>query len=320
MTPAAQQSAQPQPAQPAGNQSDAISFTTNVETKAVVEGDSDTYATGYSIFASAVNDESSCVPFNNTHLVRQNNAWTYAPPQYWSLTFRYNFLAMYPYKASGYGYTPAQNKVTVAATTSYSTNNQDDYMAGYAYREVNRNGAAPGTVRLDMKHLCASLVFNIKNTTSHTYADISSADLVGLISAGTCNITPKADKTGFVAEWTLSENRATSGFAGDKANTNVAPNATGTLYQSPIIVLPQTVTEDIELSLSLQVQNESAETKTAKLLSAKDSNHNQITKWEAGNRYIYNIEISDVAIKIYLFAVEDWDFEEAGTIYYSDQN
>lgn len=291
----------------------AISFSADVATKGIVNGNTDTYSEGFSVFCKAQNSESSTIPFDNTHIYHKGSNWAYDTPRYWSFSLRYDFIGLYPYKATGYSYNPSDNTVTVNATTGFQAGAQNDYLAGAEHRQVEKSGAAQTAVTFNkMKHLCAAVEFNITNTSSETYTFIKFASLTGIYSNGTCQVVANGKDVNF--GWNLTGSKANSGFEGDVTLENFSrEDGKKALYSEPMIVLPQDVTGDVEFSAHFKRANGQEVVRTVKV------NTGDFSKWEAGKRYVYNIEMKADDITITRIQVEDWVKGFEGSMTYSNK-
>lgn len=305
-----------------------ITFATDVTKAAIVNANSDTYDAGFSIFCKANNSESTCIPFNNEFVYRNNagTAWTYDDPQYWSFSFSYYFLGMYPFKATSsnvYQYDSANNKVTVNAETGFTAGAQDDFLAGFEYRHVEKNGSAQGPVTFTkkMKHICALVEFKIMNASSSEIYDVKNASLTGLYDKGVCVVEPSNTNPSSVDSvkfaWTLNTTagRATSGFAGDVTLEDIqASSGFQSLYSEPIIVLPQELSDDVVFSAEFKKS-----TQTDFNTRSVCVNTGGYTSWEAGMHYVYKIVMSSTEISITL-EVNPWTDFRAGDITVTNPN
>lgn len=258
-----------------------ISFAT-AWTKAIADNSIEILRNGgISVFATASNGSASSTEFNNEHLTYASgsNYWSYANEKYWKEGFDYDFFAVSPYTENYYNY--ANNTVSFNAETSYSQNNQKDWMA----TRVHTSASAQGDVNLTLQHCAASLQFTFNNN-SDCDLEIESATLTGLYTKGTCTISTSG------INWSNVNTKASgTAFKSDKQNFTVTKGSSNIdLYSNRIIVVPQNVSNNTDITFTVVYKDKGATSSTT--VSKKLSEVANPANWEKGGNYIYNFSIT----------------------------
>lgn len=302
-----------------------IGFGTQV-TKGLVTDDSE--LGDISVFSRAANGSTSFIPFNNTKIFAASD-WSYVEPKYWAYSFSYSFYLMHPYKESFYTFTHGDEVVDYTAddvkfnvTTGYGASlEQVDYMAGFHHRDnVQKGESGTRTVAPTMKHLCASVSFIVENESGLEYT-ISNVSLTGLKYKGQCKVTSDGSAMSF--GWTLGpETAAGAEFKDAAASYTVADEHTQVLFGGePIIVLPQTIKDDVagidvKFNITTKVGTEDAKTRSLSLSDAEIISGADPKEWVAGNHYVYTASLRSGKLIIKFIKVMPWEHRDVGTIKY----
>ncbi len=282
---------------------------TPFDTKALVTNVADLQSAGLSIFGLRYpsGGGSNLVVFQNTKLYYDPSSptlWNYAGTKpYWIPGQTYKFIALFPYYATDYTYTPAGSKVTTSYTSAL-TADQTDLMYSVYQRSfvIGGDGSA---VPLNMKHCTSSLTFKIRNVSANPIS-VSNISLKGLYYEGTCTIQNSTP----LCAWTTSGNKegGTTRYPGKTSGLASLPVNASTYYElfsHRILVIPQQVQTNTDIKINLHI---SPNPGTAYDLILNLSNA-VVTEWIPSKHYVYTITITENRI---LFDVEvlDWIEDE----------
>lgn len=230
--------------------------------------------------------------------------WDYNNTQYWISKASYRFCAVCPYDAPC---TFSDAEGIVRFGNYEATTGGPDLLYASAQRDLAVQEDF-STVQLNFRHACAALQFNIINASNATLIDVRNIRLVGLHNVGTFSF--KADGS---AEWILNEsilNEQSQAFGGACTLPNnglpVNLNVKHSLYDiGAILVLPQTIYKtDVTLHLEYKKQGD-AEYAIRNILLGRLPNPTTATEWKSGEKYEYNMTITDNTITTEVKVV-DW--------------
>ena len=297
---------------------------TGAVTKALVESAEDLKRYGISLFATATKGEDTYPVFNNDNLKFTNDSWNYDITKYWIPGASYSFAAFAPYAGTaGQGVKLSNGTVSVSPTATEPSITITDYNSGKgnnfdarcedllyaAHFRDNTNEADYSAVPLQFYHLMSCITFYIRNASKEDILSVDNIRLTGLKYKGTVNVglsTFGVQPTGDVVG--DSENY----FAGnDMTGTTGAPFLPKGMAEAQskylfdcenITVIPQILSgKKIKIKFIVNYSSRSKEY-TGDLSSIDD-----ITSWEMGKKYRYNITISSDEI---IFQVKEVEWIE----------
>ena len=238
--------------------------------------------------------------FMNGQVVKKNaDAWTYSPTKYWSNTVGD--------KISFFGYstnedtkhesivmsdlTVANSEATLTFTCPETAATQVDLMAAKVVNQAKQDNA----IQFDFSHILSQIKFNVKTASAYeaTAVTIKSVKIDysdTFAGKGVYDFTTNA--------WTkLDTPMADDVIAADQiVGTEMSPLAT------PLMLIPQIlVSNDIQCVIVYDVvttdENNSANSSTITNTSVFEINPTE-NKIEMGKKYIYNITINLVGVKV----------------------
>ena len=231
--------------------------------------------------------------------------WDYDNTRYWVMNAMYRFYAVCPYDATA-ALSEEENRVSVG-TYKGCTGGADLL---YASAERNLAGNEDySTVQLHFRHACASVQFNLINASSQVLKDVRNIRLVGLHNLG--NFT--FDSTGTVA-WELN-NTLIEDDDYDKPYGGICTLPNGglpvnidvkyPLYDERVLmVLPQSVYKT-PITLHLEYIKEGDAEYAVRSIELGWLGGTTPTEWKSGERYNYNLTITDNSITAEVVVV-DW--------------
>lgn len=292
---------------------------TSAVTKALVESAEDLKQYGISLFATATKGEDTYPVFNNDNLKFIGGSWNYDITKYWIPGASYSFAAFAPYAGTtGQGVKLSNGTVSVSATATAPSITITDYNSGkgngfdarcedllYAAHFRDNTAASDySAVPLQFNHMMSCITFNIRNATNEDIISVTDIKLTGLIykgsiTYGTSVLSVEKDDA-IVGE---SENY----FAGnDMTGTAGAPFLPKGMSEAQfkylfdcdnLTVFPQTVWGR-NIKIKFRVNYSSRYKDYTGDLSSIDN----ITSWDMGKKYRYNITISSDEI---IFQVQE---------------
>ena len=230
--------------------------------------------------------------------------WDYDNTQYWISNASYNFCAVCPYDAPC---TFSDAEGVVRLGNYEATTGGPDLL----YASAQRNLAEQedfSTVHLNFRHACAALQFNLINASNATLIDVRNIRLYGLHNVGSFSFG--ADGS---AGWVFSGsvlNEYSQAFGGACTLPNgglpVNLNVRHSLYdEGAILVLPQTIYKtDVTLHLEYKKQGD-AEYAIRNIQLGRLASPSVPTEWKSGEKYEYNLTITDNTITTEVKVV-DW--------------
>lgn len=229
--------------------------------------------------------------------------WDYNNTQYWISNALYRFCAVSPYDAPC-TFSNEDGRITLA--NYEATTGGPDLLYAAAQRDLAEKDDF-STVMLNFRHACAAVQFNLVNASNATLTDVRNIRLVGLHNRGYFTF----DATG-AGEWVLDGtvvDTYSQAYGGACTLPNgglvVNLNVKHPLYDDgAILVLPQTI---YKTSLTLHLE----------YIKAGDSDYavrnielgwlggSTPTEWKAGEKYEYNLTLTDNTITTEVKVV-DW--------------
>ncbi len=302
---------------PPAETSSAIGFS-NIVTKA---GLGELQNSGFGVWAFIDNAsiknfvlmENTKVTYNTT-----SDFWEYSPVRYWVDESVFTFVAAYPYKENGVGYTIDASNYSVDLDLS-ETPAQEDYLIATNITDTSIEGFSE-TVDLQFRHVLTNVGLNIwRDEAKHTN------DQMRVRKVTLSNIRKAGTYSSSTDSWTLSDEKLTlekiyeGGSDDDNIGAAIVKDdgtlTTGGVPADPfgdIMLLPQTLDAgavSLEILYELK-RNNAADWEEAELEAVLPN-----VKWVANNRYTYNIVLSSVTdITLYYIQtkVDPWGTPQVG--------
>lgn len=297
-----------------------ISFMTSVGTRAIVEDDAYLRDGGLGIYAVMLpQPDNAELFFNNVHLeYSDSEGWSYTPPQYWISGYEYCFWAIHPYMESPQSIAATSGSLSVTGYELTRENLRTDFMIGAAYRD-QRQSVDLSPVPIVLGHAMASLDFRIRNGSGRTVKEINDLSFTGMKSK--CDMTMTAASEEF-PHGTLSVSSDSYQIqTGQSPYSDELPMVLPeggmpddlttyyTLYrEGAFLAVPQRVagggntSRNISLSFTVVYADGSSQYCEVNLSSNTTS---ETEYWEAGNKYTYNITLTEERITFEVTVI-DW--------------
>ena len=229
--------------------------------------------------------------------------WDYDNTQYWISKALYRFCAVCPYDAPC-TFSDADGKVTFA--NYEGATGGPDILYATAKRNLAENEDF-STVMLHFRHACAAVQFNIINASNATLNNVQNIRLVGLQNRG--HFSFDADGA---AQWVLDGTKvedSSHAFGGVCTLPNgglpVNLNVKHSLYDGgPILVLPQTIYKT-SVNLHLEYIKQGDTEYAIRNIELGWLGGSTPTEWKPGEKYEYNLTITDNTITTEVRVV-DW--------------
>lgn len=292
--------------QPAGGPTE-IGFTSQYN-RSLIEGAEALQQQELKLFGAYTLDGRTARLFDAERLYYNTTAeqpgWDYDNTQYWISKASYSFCAVCPYDAPC-SFSDAEGRVRLG--NYEATTGGPDLLYASAQRNLAENEDF-STVPLNFRHACAAVQFNIINASNATLTDVQNIRLVGLHNVGSFSFGANGS-----AEWVLSDailNEYSQAFGGactlPDNGLPVNLNVRHSLYDvGAILVLPQTIYKtDVTLHLEYKKQGD-AEYAIRNILLGRLTNTTAPTEWKSGEKYEYNLTITDNTITTEVRVV-DW--------------
>lgn len=289
-----------------GDVSRAISFVSQYN-RALVEDVEDLREQELKLFGSYTLDGRTVRLFDAERLFYNEElpGWDYDNTQYWISKAQYRFCAIYPYVAPC-TFSDADGKVAIA--NYEGSTGGPDVLYAVAKRDLAVNEDF-STVPLHFRHACAALQFNLINASNATLTDVRNIRLVGLHNKGHFSFDVEGAVSWQLDNSTVGANAEWQPFGGTCVLPNgglpVNLNVKHSLYDNgAILVLPQTVyktTATLHLEYIKQGDAEYAVRNIELGWLAGVSP----TEWKPGEKYEYNLTITDNTITTEVRVV-DW--------------
>ena len=294
------------------------------ETRAAITED-DIMANGFGVYAFVTNAEGTSYEslFENSpeKVYRQDDKWTYDNTKFWLGNRAYQFFGVYPFDAQ-YNITTdiSGNPTGISHTfTTPATADEDLVLARATYDTSVTE--APQTVEMNFQHMLSKVSINVwRDGAKHQNDEmrVKSAMLSNICKTATYNSTTNA--------WTPTQNEKMT-----KVGENIDPTTNigavvqkdGSLTYSgksstpfgELMLLPQTIgstlTDKVLLTIEYELLRQNATEWESATLEAELPN---IT-WRAGQRYTYNVVLSQVKyITVYFIQtkVDPWGTPQVG--------
>ena len=283
----------------------AISFASQYN-RSLIDGDVDLREQDIKLFGAYTLDGHTARLFDAERLYYNEElpGWDYDNTQYWIAKANYRFCAVYPYEAPC---TFNDEEGRVVFGNYDGTTGGPDLLYAAAKRDLAESYDV-STVPLHFRHACAAVQFNLINASNATLIDVRNIRLVGLHNRGNFSFdtegTAMWEFDGTVVE---SYSQAYGGACtlpdgGLPVNLDVEYS----LYDGgALLVLPQTIYKtDVTLHLEYKKQGD-AEYTIKNIQLGRLSSPTAPTEWKAGEKYKYNLTLTDNTITTEVRVV-DW--------------
>ena len=283
-----------------------IGFISQVN-RALVENVHDLQQQQLKLFGAYTLDERTTRVFDAERLYYDASlpGWSYDNTKYWVINAMYRFYAVCPYDAPA-TLSDEENKVTVG--TYKGCTGGADLLYASAERNLEDNDDY-STVPLHFRHACAGVQFNLTNASNQILKDVRNIRLVGLYNLG--NFT--FDSTGTVA-WSLN-NTLVEDDEYDKPYGGICTLPEGglpvnldvkhPLYDERVLmVLPQSVYKT-PITLHFEYIKEGDTEYAVRSIELGWLGGVTPTEWKSGEKYDYNLTITDNTITAEVVVV-DW--------------
>ncbi len=255
---------------------------------------------------------------NNTIVYNETDGWTYGTPATYKWADGEHKFFGFTDGAGAY----ADNLLAVSKTLTTAEADQVDLLYSDIFTTTAADWKATKTakdsVMLNFKHLLSAVSFMVTNTTSNEVV-LNSVD-VKIPNKGSATVSFENETTAvtygevstdgdFISAAALSDLSIAQDQLVDILTQAVV---TDTLYQ---VVWPQEFENDGDLVVNVKYTMTIPATDTEPAVSSTFTSDVKIpaTVWEAGNKYVYMLQITPSDIQL-IFRVMPWDEGEAGSI------
>ena len=257
----------------------------------------------------------------------------YTPTRFWAwqdtATDYYDFLATYPYREN-LSYTKSVNTTSKTTTLQVEYNaktDQYDLMSAGTRRRISDDpDANTAVVPFTFSHQLCAVKVNIKNESENNSFTLNYVRFKNLMVTGTLELrlwvddSKITDKDSFSSRWISTGRDITTDLfpvtdAGtiDHGATYSVPTGTDYNLLPPQDLEPLGINPVLELSFTYGSNPATTVSPSIPLKTIETSNGTAITAWEAGRKYIYNINIRvDGGVKVNVITT-DWDPVNAKT-------
>ena len=250
--------------------------------------------------------------------------WDYAPHQFWNWKTGddyYDFLAVYPGNRNITHQAASVAQPQLNATVNYDALTDQYDLMGAGLRRTEK---LTTTVPLEFRHLLSAVSLTVKNSSSSVDA-LGNPKTITFKSCRFVNLVTGAPVTiSFDGNALASQNgivtRSASAALGLMASASLTPGSSYPAYTSWDIMLPQDLrTESIGnpppyLEIVYNDGTQDVTMPPVYLKDIKDSfTKEEITSWEAGRRYKYEIEIKLGGGILVIVSTTPWEVVEAET-------
>ena len=275
--------------------------------RALVTSNSELQKQEIKLFAYYTLDSRTARVFDAERLYynREIPGWDYAIPQYWISGASYRFFAISPYETPC-ALSEAHDVVSVADYEGETDG--DDLLYATATRNL-AEAADFSTVLLNFHHACAALQFNLVNASNSKLTDVRNVRLVGLCNKGTFRVSSDGTAVWTLDSQTIQSNASVQPFAGvcvlPEGGLPVNLTVEHSLYENgAILVLPQSIYKTA-VTLHLEYKKASDTEYAVRDIQLGTLGGSTPTEWKAGEKYKYNLTLTDNTITTEVKVV-DW--------------
>ena len=287
-----------------------IEFAPMVATKSFVASEEDaTFRTnGFSIFAWKANgngetkkifDTTEGTTHHGAKVSYNDSKWDYSGDEYWSPMSTHHFMAVYPYKESGYSaeFDSNTGDITVQVGTVSAGNGALPDIMYSSCERFYQIGDPITPVALEFHHACAAMTIRVRNGSEFKINGISNITISKINRSGSLTLTSDG------AIWS-------DAVTGDPITLNYSGGTiqSGSLEYKDILdsemIIPQdftSATGENEIVLNFTVDFESTDDKTYSIIlsdiSLSNGSAQDNYKFLPGKHYKYNLDITGSAIR-----------------------
>ena len=231
--------------------------------------------------------------------------WDYAIPQYWIMNAAYRFCAVCPYSVPC-TFSNEDGEVTIGGYMGYTGG--VDILYASAERDLKDNEDF-STVPLHFRHACAGVQFNLVNASSNVLTSVRNIRLVGLQNRGDFVFDSKGSAAWELDGSTVGANDDNQPFGGlctlPNGGLPVNLNVKHPLYDEKVLmILPQTIYKT-DVTLHLEYIKEGDTEYAMRDIELGWLGGTTPTEWKSGEKYEYNLTITDNTITAEVIVV-DW--------------
>ena len=277
----------------------------------------------FSLYGNMVSTSSPSTPaivFNNTPVTQNDGLWTYDNVQYWIPGQTYSFAAVhFPSTETITNLTYSADQLTFRYTAPADYKTAPDILTA-AHRRIYESPATP--VAFSFGHAMARLNFvaNVDPAVQNSQIVIDRIVIRGIASRANythqaATITGGAKQTSDLAgtPWTVSSTPARISYT-KEPGVMVSSGESVSLFDAtadPLLIIPQTVTSDLEVELTYTRVGGSTTVVRGRLRTAA-STHGYV--WSAGRNYTYSFTLGVDDFLIFNDPdIKGWDEDEGGT-------
>lgn len=291
-----------------------------------IENTRSTLLTNTSLTSFTIYGNMPSVVFDGAAVTKTDGNWRYDNVQYWFPGKTYSFAAIHlPSTDNISDLTYRDDKLTFNYTaTSDYTNAPDILTAGHRRVYTNSTSSPATPVDLNFGHIMSRINF-VANVESSAPIEINKITLSGIVSSASYTLQPAplvggAKQTSDLAgpTWTLPQNPTRITITKEFSDNPIAGGSSFVLFPAddPLLVIPQSVSTDINVELTYTTENGTQSVVTGRLRNSTSS-HNYI--WTAGRSYTYSFTLG--ADEYLLFdkpVAEAWNEGPGGSYYIID--
>ncbi len=231
--------------------------------------------------------------------------WDYADTRYWIADAAYRFCSVSPYGVPC-TFSDDEGKVTISGYSG-STGGADILYAA-AERDLKDNEDY-STVPLHFHHACTGVQFNLVNASSQVLKDVRNIRLVGLQNKGDFSFDSKGAVAWVLDGSTIGADNYEQPYGGvctlPEGGLPVNLTVKYPLYDERILmIIPQTIYKTA-VTLHLEYIKEGDAEYAVRNIELGWLGGTTPTEWKAGEKYEYNLTITDNTITAEVFVV-DW--------------
>ena len=273
--------------------------------RALVESVEDLRREEIKLFGSYTLDGHSATQLDGERLYYNSEipGWDYTNTQYWISKALYRFCAVVPY-ATPCTFSGEEGRVTIEDYESSSGGSDLLYAAKMRdLAEVDDFSTVP----LHFRHACSAVKFNIINASNATVTNVRNIRLVGLQNRGDFTFSADGSASWVLDGSTVAAESQTFGGACTLPNGGLPVNLD---YKHPLydygslLVLPQSVYKT-PVTLHLEYIKQGDSSYAIRDIELGWLGGSTPTEWKAGQKYEYNLTITDNTITTEVRVV-DW--------------
>ena len=285
-----------------------IGFASQVNNRSFITGIEDLQKEELKLYGAYTLDGSSARVFDAERLYYDSTlpGWDYDNTQYWIMNATYRFCAVSPYSLPRTSFDDERGVFTIDDYMGYTGG--PDILYASAERDL-RDNEDYSTVLLHFRHACAGVQFNLINASSQVLKDVRNIRLVGLQNRGDFSFDAEGSAAWILDGSTIGDSDYDQPFGGictlPSGGLPVNLNVKHPLYdESVLMVLPQTVYKT-PITLHLEYIKEGDAEYAVRNIELGWLGGTTPTEWKRGEKYEYNLTITDNTITAEVRVV-DW--------------